>query len=327
MYIEANEFYGLKKFFSEAGYYETDAHRRAYSDIKALSQTGGIFALIGSVGSGKTTLLNKIQQDLEKAGNIAISRSLSVEKKALKITTLYVALFCDLSPKTKNNNGIKIPTAQEQRDRALIDLMKKQNKPTVLIIDEAHDIHGLTLISMKRLIENVKSKGATLSIILAGHPKLGNALASPAMEEIGTRAKPFYIDQAIDNKEKYITWLFNQCLQEKKKPQDVITPEAIQKLAETYETPLQIQHYLTKALQLGHQLGESIISAELVEQVRRHDLNSIEAQLSRKGYHLRATCELLNATPKEIQALFNDKANSPRKGEFMTKLRQVGINI
>lgn len=324
MYIDANQFYSLNKFFSEAVYYETQHHKEIFMDVKAHIHSGGIYALTGSVGSGKTTLLNRIQNELEDNKQVIVSRSLTTEKRALTISTLFVALFYDLSQKEK---VIKVPTQNEKRERELIELMKKHRKPVALFIDEAHDIHGLTLIGLKRLVETVASKGCTLSIILAGHPKLGNALSTSAMEEIGARTKIFSIDDAIGNKEKYIVWLFNQCLPDDKKVQEIITPEAIQELATTLQTPLQIQHYLTKAIQLGHQLGEKTITHELIEQVLRADLNSLEAQLARNGYQFKSTCELLGTSPKEAKEFLQGKSNSPRKSEFVQKLRDIGIVV
>jgi type II secretory pathway predicted ATPase ExeA len=324
MYIEANEFYGLTKFFSEVGYYETPMHQKLYNDLKAHIQFGGILAFTGSVGSGKTTLLNRIQNELVEKQQVIVSQSLSTEKRALTIQTLFLALFYDLAPKEKS---IKVPTQNEKRERELIELMKKNKKPVVLFIDEAHDIHGLTLIGLKRLVETVGSKGCKLSIVLAGHPKLGNALSRATMEEIGSRTKTFSIDNAIGSKEKYIIWLINQCLQDKKKYQEIITDEAIQKLATALQTPLQIQDYLTKAIQQGHQLGEKIITKELIEQVLRADLNSLEAQLVRNGYQFKSICELLNATPKETNEFLQGKLNSQRKSEFIQKLRDIGIVI
>ncbi len=324
MYIEANEFYGLIKFFNEVGYYETQVHKRIYNDVTAHIQSGGIYALTGSVGAGKTKLLNKIQNDLEDKRQVIVSRSLTTEKKSLTIKTLFVALFYDL---LKGEKVIKVPSISEKRERDLIDLMKKHKKPVALFIDEAHDIHGLTLLGLKRLVETTASQGYKLSIIMAGHPKLGNALSTAAMEEIGARTKIFNIDDAIGDKEKYITWLLQECLQDKKKYQDIIAPEAIQKLASALQTPLQIQYYLTQAVQLGHQFGEKMITQELVEQTLRFDLNSLEAQLARKGYQFKDICELLNATPREVQDLLQNKSSLPRKNEFMQKLRNIGVSM
>lgn len=324
MYIEANEFYGLKKFFTEVGYYETPVHQQLYNDLKAHIQLGGILAFTGAVGSGKTTLLNRIQNDLEEKQQVIVSRSLTTEKRSLTIQTLFLALFYDLSSKEKS---FKIPTQSEKRERELIELIKKHKKPVVLFIDEAHDIHGLTLIGLKRLVETVASRGGKLSIVLAGHPKLRNALSTATMEEIGTRTKMFSIDLAIGSKEKYITWLITQCLDDKKKYQEIITEEAVKKLASALQTPLQIQHYLSRAVHEGHVIGEKTITEDIINSVLLADLNSLEAKLARSGYQFGAVCDLLRASPKETREFLQGKSNSPRKSEFTLKIREIGIDI
>ena len=103
------------------------------------------------VGTGKTTLLWQIQQQLREEKTVVVSRSLSTDKKRVNISTLYTALFFDL---VKDKN-FKIPNQAEQRERKLLELVKKQDKPIVLFIDEAHDLASQTLISLKRLIELV----------------------------------------------------------------------------------------------------------------------------------------------------------------------------
>jgi resolvase-like protein/AAA domain-containing protein len=72
----------------------------------------------------------------------------------------------------------------------LIELVRKSKKPVVLFVDEAHDLHFRTLRGLKRLCEVVADGGTVLSIVLAGHPKLRNALLRPNMEEIGSRIHP-----------------------------------------------------------------------------------------------------------------------------------------
>jgi type II secretory pathway predicted ATPase ExeA len=46
--------------------------------------------------------------------------------------------------------------------------------------------------------------GGTLSIVLAGHPKLRNDLRRPTMEEIGYRAAVFSFDGIAGNQREYI---------------------------------------------------------------------------------------------------------------------------
>lgn len=71
-------------------------------------------------------------------------------------------------------------------------MIKKGKKPVVLFVDEAHDLHYSTLNGIKRLIEVVEDGGGTLSVVLAGHPKLKNDLRRPTMEEIGYRRHSFH---------------------------------------------------------------------------------------------------------------------------------------
>ncbi|HTT79772.1 MAG TPA: AAA family ATPase [Stellaceae bacterium] len=80
--------------------------------------------------------------------------------------------------------ALEIPTQSEFRERALRELVRNSKKPVVLFVDEAHDLHFRTLRGLKRLCEVVADGGAVLSIVLAGHPKLRNALLRPNMDVI-----------------------------------------------------------------------------------------------------------------------------------------------
>lgn len=324
MYTEVMEFFGLKKPLVCASYYETEQRKKLYKELKFLVQAGGIYALTGMVGAGKTTLLNQIQKELELENNIIVSRSLSTEKNKLNVSTIYLALFYDL---TKTDKNFKVPMQGEKRERQLLDLIKKQKKPVALFIDEAHDIHGQTLTALKRIIEVVDHGGCQLSIILAGHPKLGNSLSKSSIEEIGARTKIFSIDSAMGNLEKYVEWLFKQCMNEKIKVTDVITPEASLRLAQALITPLQIHKYLSSAMEIAYNAGIKPITEEVINKALAPDLNSLEAQLARIGYQLPAVCEFLHASPKEVKDFLYGKSNSPRKTEFLSAIRSIGIAV
>jgi hypothetical protein len=71
---------------------------------------------------------------------------------------------------------------------------RKKQKPIALFIDDAHDLYVKTLVGLKRLIEVVQDGNGTLSVVLAGHPKLKNDLRRPRMEEIGSRAAIFDLE-------------------------------------------------------------------------------------------------------------------------------------
>jgi len=318
---EIMQFFGLSKGFHQVQFLETEVIKKQIENIKAASHIGGIIALTGMVGAGKTTLLWKIQQQLSDEKQVLVCRSLSTDKKRVNISTLYTALFFDLI-KEKN---FKIPSQAEQRERKLLELVKKQDKPIVLFIDEAHDLSSQTLISLKRLIELVYSGGGNLTVILAGHPKLGNDLNRPTMEEIGARTQLFQLNHWVENKEHYGIWLFKQCCRKDVKMAEIITGEAIDLLISSLVTPLQINHYLTRAMEQAYLSCTKPITAEIIQSVLVPDLDGIEAKLARSGYNLQALCEILNARPSEVKTYLLGQLNTNKLAEFNKEIYKLGI--
>ena len=53
-----------------------------------------------------------------------------------------------------------------------------------MFIDEAHDLHSRTLVSLKHLVETVEGVNGTLAVIAVGHPKLANDLRNPALGSV-----------------------------------------------------------------------------------------------------------------------------------------------
>lgn len=293
---EIIQFFCLNKHFYNVSFIETNIIKKQVDNIKYASHIGGIIALTGMVGTGKTTLLWQIQQQLREEKTVVVSCSLSTDKKRVNIITLYTALFFDL---VKDKN-FKIPNQAEQRERKLLELVKKQDKPIVLFIDKVHDLASQTLISLKRLIELMYSSGSI--------SKLSNDLSRPTMEEIGAHTQIFQLNHWIENKEHYAKWLFKQCCQKDIKLVDIISIEAMELLVNSLVTPLQINHYLTRALEQAYLLGTKQITPEVIESILVPDLNGIAAKLARNGYNLQVLCEILNARPSEVKSYLLGKS-------------------
>jgi type II secretory pathway predicted ATPase ExeA len=177
--------------------------------------------------------------------------------------TLISALFYDLSPERE----VRIPTQGEKRERELQELIKKRKRPVALFVDEAHDLHGNTLIGLKRLVEVIEDGGGTLSVVLAGKPKLRNDLRRPTMEEIGYRVAVFTLERIAGHQREYITWLLKQSAVDAKAAANILTPEAIDLLVERLRTPLQIEHHLTLALEEGCRVGVKPLTGAVIESV------------------------------------------------------------
>lgn len=320
MDIESMKYYGLIKEFDKADYFETDQYKVMYHNIKHAIRSGGLIALTGIVGMGKTITLRRLQNAIREENRIIVSKSLATDKRHVTINTLYTALFADLATKKDG----KLPTQAEKRERKLQSLIKEINKPAVLFIDEAHDLHNRTLVGLKHLIETVQDAQGTLAIVLVGHPKLANDLRNPALEEIGARSRLFELNSLSGHSPRFIEWLITNCSKEAK-AHEIITNEATTFLAESLVTPLQITHYLTRALEKGYQIGEKPVSVETTRSVLSPDLNALEAILTRHGYNLPVLCEKLNAKRSEIKALFYGNLNPNRLEELNKEIHKLGV--
>ena len=321
MYGEMMQYYGLVKDFDKTDYFESEAFKGVLGSLEIAVLSGGIIALTGIVGVGKTTIIRHFQDSLKKKNQVIVAKSLATDKRRVNINTLYTALFADL-PTAKD---FKVPTQAEIRERKLQELIRKINKPIAFFIDGAHDLHWRTLIGLKQLIETIEDAKGTLTIIMVGHPKLGNDLNRPAMEEIGARAKLFSLDSWGQQKQRYIEWVLEQCSKPKNPIHDIVTQDAINLLAERLITPLQICHYLTLALIKGATTGTKPVDVEIIEAVLSPDLNALEPKLARQGYNTTALCEHLNARKSEVRAYFNGQLPAARADEFNKEIHKLGI--
>lgn len=311
------EYYGLTRDFRYVGYFETEHHRQVSHTLKTAIKHGALVALSGIVGCGKTTVLQRIQDLLRQEKEILVSKSLAVEKERVNLGTLIMALFYDVATEKE----VSIPTQPEKRERRLLDLIRKRQKPIALFIDEAHDLHGKTLVGLKRLMELVRDGGGTLSVVLAGHPKLKNDLCRPTMEEIGSRATVFTLDGIKGHQRPYIAWLLDQCTHHCEA--DVLTEAAMDMLA----SPLQIEQYLTLALEEAYKIGQKPVTEEVIESVLAKDINGLEPTLTRHGYHPKVLAELLHVRPAEIQSLFHGRLSPSRAQELRDEMLAAGVPL
>lgn len=221
--------------------------------------------------------------------------------------------------------NFQVPTQSEKRERKFLEILKKHDKPVVLFIDEAYDLHGLTIISLKRLIELVYDNGKSLAVVIAGHPKLGNELKRPSMEEVGARARIFTINNLTDNNVRYCEWLLKQCTSKETKPHHIIAPEAMELLANSLVTSLQINHYLTQDLEEAYMVGSKPITIDIIQMILAPDLNGLEARLARNGYALSSLCELLNAKSSEVKTYLRGQLAFSKSQEFNQEIHKLGI--
>jgi type II secretory pathway predicted ATPase ExeA len=331
MLSDVRSYYGFARDFAQAGYFETAHSQQIVRELSYEIRAGKLVTLSGIVGCGKTTTLRRIQEALAQDKEILVSKSLSVEKSQLSLAVLINALFYDLAIE----KDFKIPTQPEKRERVLRDLIRKRQKPIALFVDDAHDLQAKTLVGLKRLIEVVRDGNGTLSVVLAGHPKLKNDLRRPTMEEIGSRATIFDLEGFGGEKLPYLRWLLIQCLNTKGKadvtPEErleaVITDEAMVFLSGKLSTPLQFETYLTRSFEEGYKVAQKPITVDVITSILAKNIDDLEPQLTRHGYNAKVLSEVLNAKPREIRALLRGQLPPGRAQELQHEMLAVGIPI
>jgi type II secretory pathway predicted ATPase ExeA len=315
------DYHGLHRDFRQAGFFETAQYQQLYMELKTAITQGQLVAVAGLVGCGKTTLLHRVQAELVREKEILVARSLAVDRDRVNLGTLIMALFYDLA----TEKDIKIPPQPEKRERQLLDLISKRRKPIALFVDEAHDLHRKTLTELKRLMELVRQQGDLFAVVLAGHPKLKNLLRHPAMEEIGARATVLTLDGIQGQQREYLTWLLEVCVEPGRDA--VLTPAALEWLAAALATPLQMEQYLTLALEEAYRAGQRPVTPDIIDSVLAKGMNDVEPTLARYGYTARAVADVLHVRPAEVQAFLRGQLPAGRVQELQHELRAVGIPL
>jgi type II secretory pathway predicted ATPase ExeA len=323
MRAEVMAYYGLTMPLNRAGYYETEHQSQILRNVRGAVLEGRIVALCGVIGSGKTVTLRRLQQQLKDENRITVSRSLAVDKHSIKLSTLIAALFYDLSPGKK----VRVPTRSEDRERELQELVKKGKRPVALFIDDAHALKDEAITGLKRLMEVIEDDGGSLSVVLAGWPKLSNDLRRPKLEEIGMRTDTFSLDGITGSQREYIQWLLSTCSGHPKASEAIISAEVVDLLASRLRTPLQIEWHLSQAFEAAYQAGESPVGADLVEALLSRHLEDLESTLTRQGYGVKELVQNFDAKPAEVKALFANQLDPIRAGELRDRMRLAGLPI
>jgi type II secretory pathway predicted ATPase ExeA len=320
---EVMEHFGFARDLDTSGYFETPYHRQFLKNLHGAIHAGRLIAFTGLVGSGKTLLLRQLQDMLVAEKRVTVSKSLAVDKDRVSLTTLITALFYDLSPEKEP----RIPTQSEHRERALRELVRKSKRPVVLFVDEAHDLHHKTLNGLKRLREVVVDGGGVLSIVLAGHPKLRNALLRPNMEEIGFRFAIFPFEGMVGHQAEFITWLLGRCLKEGADSTAIVEQDAVDLLAARLRTPLQLVQYLTLAFEETFRIGERVVTAAVVDAVLSRQIDDLEPRLTRYGYDVKSIAEEFHIRPAEVRLFLQGQLDPARTRELTEQMLVAGLPV
>jgi putative secretion ATPase (PEP-CTERM system associated) len=159
--------------------YLSPNHENALKYVEyGIERNIGIFLLTGEVGSGKTTLIKYLAQQIGQNIEAAI-----ISNTNLPADQLLPYILSELG--IEHSHSSKVQNLNIFRN--YLKHMEKENRRTILIVDEAQNLPKDTLEELRMLSNLQADNNMPLQIFLVGQPELRNVINSPGMNQIKQR--------------------------------------------------------------------------------------------------------------------------------------------
>lgn len=258
-----------------ADIYRSDEHRYIEAAMLDAAKHGGFLAIVGEVGSGKTTMRKEVMDQLKKESNVMVIFPQIIDKTRITASSICDAIILDISEEKPKG---KLEQKARQVQRLLMD-RSRAGYQACLIIEEAHDLNTQTLKYLKRFSELEDGYKKLLGIILIGQTELKNMFNESQhveMREVIRRVQVAEIRGLNGNLKEYLKLKFKRVGGD---VGNIITDEAITALGKrltmndgqnkpiSHAYPLLVNNYVARAMNLASELGETIITEEVVNAI------------------------------------------------------------
>lgn len=252
--------------------YMSEEHRYIEAAMLDAARHGGFLAVIGEVGSGKSVMRRKVVEQLRKDGDTLVIFPQIIDKTRLNASSICDAIIMDVS-----DQAPRMKLEQKTRQvQALLLERSKQGFRSVLIVEEAHDLHTSTLKHLKRFYELEDGYRKLLGIILVGQVELKslfNESTHVEMREVIRRIQVAEIKGLNGHIAEYLTLKLKRV---GAKLEDIFEPAAIaalgvrltahdrhnKKISHAY--PLGVNKYVARAMNLAYEMGEAKVTEGVV---------------------------------------------------------------
>jgi len=237
----------------------TTHHREALAGlVYSICTRPGLTILVGEAGTGKTTLLYSIVELLEKRRFV---------KALCTNPTLTRAEFYDL---LMLEFKIDCPSLKSRQLAALHEALlrnRRDNRPSVLIVDEAQRLSSELLEEIRLLLNLETPREKLLQIIIAGQPELGEVINRPEMRQLKQRVSSMckLYPLSLTEVKEYIQHRMAQAGLSKQS----VFPESTIELIYDYSRgiPRLVNSLCDSALQTGFGLHAERITPAIIEEV------------------------------------------------------------
>ncbi|ENV33947.1 AAA family ATPase [Acinetobacter gerneri] len=266
-------------------YNNSDINYVRESMWQAAKGNTSFIAVVGQSGSGKTTLREELHDRIERENEPVIiiepyvlaTEDSDTKGKTLKSLHIAEAILSALAPST---NAKRSPEARFRQIHNLLKESSRAGQHHLLIIEEAHSLPIPTLKHLKRFIELKNGFTPLMSIILIGQDELKIKLAenNPEVREVVQRCEIVTLEPFTQT--ALVEYLQHRCNTAGRNLSDFIDESGIDAIcakltrnvgrnnqSESLLYPLAVGNLITGALNVAAELGEKVVTGDLVKEV------------------------------------------------------------
>jgi len=263
----------------ESDIYMSEEHRYIEAAMIDAARHGGFLAVIGEVGSGKSVMRRKVVEQLRRDGDVIVIFPQMIDKTRVNAASICDAIIMDLSEQRPRQ---KLEDKTRQVHKLLLE-RAKQGFRSVLIVEEAHDLHTNTLKYLKRFYELEDGYRKLLGIILVGQTELKNLFNEKAhidMREVIRRIQVAEIKGLNGGTRDYLALKFKRV---GAKIENLFDESAFAALSRrltavdrnnraiSHAYPLNVNNYVSRAMNEAYSLGESKITEAIIMKIESAD--------------------------------------------------------
>jgi type II secretory pathway predicted ATPase ExeA len=218
-----------------------------YSDVvtSAIYDRGWI-AISGPIGSGKTETAYDVLDTWRNRRDTRVIDVFSPDRAGIKISHVMNSIIYQLGQEfIASTSPRRDMEARAMQCLNVLSSARKGGVNVVIVVDEAHELHGNTLKAIKRLREHrFRGERNLATFIMIGQPGLSAKLSRD--EEVGLRCDAFDFQYTMAELREIA----------KHHSYKMLSDDDCTTLAHKYETPLAIVHGIFNAMRTAYQLDD-----------------------------------------------------------------------